>query len=455
MQRLTALQHPMITQLIQQHENDLLKLTRGLGSPLHVVFPQIFSENVQRFKQVLSQLGIQGSILFAKKANKANCFVHACLDNQIGIDVASIGELTKALSSGMTGERIGISGPDKVAGLLRVAIHHNCLIAVDSLDELRRIGALAQLYQRSCRVLLRCQSSSQTHSRFGLLDSEMGQAFQLCAEFPTHIQLLGFSFHLSGYDLASRAHMANHLIELCSEARKKGFNDCHIVNIGGGIPVQYIDAKVWSQFKDLDLPQHYHALKKFEGFYPYSSQFAGVQAFIEILNTRIEPECTLAEKLKNNNIHLIVEPGRALLDQAGISLFRIQGIKSFKQAIEPYSLLTVDGSSFSLSEQWFNSEYLPDPIILPQKDCATDEFVACVGGASCLEVDMLTWRKIHFQQPVQIGDFCTYLNTAGYQMDSNESTFHDANIPLKVVVQVKNQMVDWYLDEQSLHLQNH
>ncbi len=455
MQRLTALQHSMIKQLIQHHEHDLLKLIRGLGSPLHVVFPQIFSENVQRFKAVFSQLNIQGSIFFAKKANKANCFVQACLDNQIGIDVASIGELTKALSAGITGENIGISGPDKATALLRVAIHHNCLISVNSLDELRRIALLAQQYRRSCRILLRCQPTNQSQSRFGLVNTEIEQAFQLCTEFLMHIQLSGFSFHLSGYDLASRASMANYLIELCNKARQKGFNHCDIINVGGGIPVQYVDPQMWTQFQNLDEPEHYHALKKFEGFYPYSSRHTGAQALVEILNTYIEPDLNLAEKIKKNNIYLIVEPGRALLDQAGISAFKIQGIKAFNQTSEQeYSLLTVDGSSFSLSEQWFNSEYLPDPIILPQKSHLNDEFIACVGGASCLEVDMLTWRKIRFQQTAQIGDVCTYLNTAGYQMDSNESSFHDANIPLKVVVEIKNQTIDWYLDEQSLHLQN-
>ncbi|CAM5487428.1 hypothetical protein SGRIM128S_07488 [Streptomyces griseomycini] len=49
-----------------------------------------------------------------------------------------------------------------------------------------------------------------------------------------------------------------------------------------------------------------------------------------------------------------VEPGRALLDQAGCTVFRVQGVEER----DGYAILTVDGSSLSLSEQWFESEFL-------------------------------------------------------------------------------------------------
>lgn len=41
---------------------------------------------------------------------------------------------------------------------------------------------------------------------------------------------------------------------------------------------------------------------------------------------------------------------------------------------------------------------------------------------------MITWRKIKFDYLPEPGDYLIYYNTAGYQMDSNESNFH--KIPL-------------------------
>ena len=47
-----------------------------------------------------------------------------------------------------------------------------------------------------------------------------------------------------------------------------------------------------------------------------------------------------------------------------------------------------------------------------------------MAGNLCLEQDIITWRKISFEQQPEKGDYLIYYNTAGYQMDSNESNFH-------------------------------
>jgi diaminopimelate decarboxylase len=153
---------------------------------------------------------------------------------------------------------------------------------------------------------------------------------------------------------------------------------------------------------------------------------------------------SLAALLRRDSITLLLEPGRALLDQAGITVFRIQGVK-----LREYGILTVDGTSFSLSEQWFNSEFLPDPVLISQAQDTPDTapFIACVGGATCLETDMLTWRKVAFPHRPEVGDFLIYLNTAGYQMDSNESTFHDLPLLPKLVIDLDGNLHRWRLDQ--------
>lgn len=69
-------------------------------------------------------------------------------------------------------------------------------------------------------------------------------------------------------------------------------------------------------------------------------------------------------------------------------------------------------------------------------------------GSTCLESDMLTWRKIGFWRRVVPGDHLVYLNTAGYQMDSNESPFHEVDLPVKVVLRLGDghDRPRWHLD---------
>ncbi|EUA44197.1 diaminopimelate decarboxylase domain protein [Mycobacterium xenopi 3993] len=52
--------------------------------------------------------------------------------------------------------------------------------------------------------------------------------------------------------------------------------------------------------------------------------------------------------------------------------------------------------------------------------------------ASCLEYDMLTWRKVVLPHEPRHGDMLIYPNTAGYQMDKNESQFHDLPLPRRL-----------------------
>jgi diaminopimelate decarboxylase len=76
-----------------------------------------------------------------------------------------------------------------------------------------------------------------------------------------------------------------------------------------------------------------------------------------------------------------------------------------------------------LAPQWKSSEFLPDPTLSPEEEPIAPAR-SCVGGASCLEEDMLTWRKVVFPREPSHGDLLNYSNTAGYVMDTFESEFH-------------------------------
>jgi diaminopimelate decarboxylase len=431
---LTALRHPAVSALLDKERALLDSLLAGLGSPLHVVLPEIFEENVAALREAFAEVRVEADILFAKKANKADCYVRSAAGLGIGIDVASTPELVKALAGGVPGDRIGVSGPEKDDTLHALAVQHGCLVAVDSLGELRRLADTARRARTSVRVLLRSRVNSQPRSRFGMATEERHAATALCAELAESVTLCGFSFHLTGYSTSERAVAANEMIDHCIEARLSGSPSARIVNIGGGLPVRYVHPRLWDEFIQQNEPTHYHANKEFKDFYPYGGQPAN-QAVREIMTHPVNGQESLSGRAARDGIQFIVEPGRALLDQAGLTLYRVQQVED-RRDTDGYAIVTVAGSSFSLSEQWFNSDYLPDPLLLAHRPAAAELFPACVAGSTCLESDLVTWRKIGFPQPVRRGDHLAYLNTAGYQMDSNESPFHEAPLPLKVVLRL-------------------
>ncbi|WP_063006805.1 diaminopimelate epimerase [Nocardia kruczakiae] len=391
----------------------------AVGGPFHVLSPQRVGVNIDGFREQFRRHGVDGAIYYGKKANKSTAVVRVCAEHGAGADVASVGELSSALAHGIRGHDLMVTGPAKSDELLWLATRHGALIAIDEPGELDRLAGLGA----TARVLLRVLPPDST-SRFGMTDIELDTV--LHRTDPAPIKVEGFSFHLSGYDPIARSELAAALVERCLHARALG-HPVTTVSIGGGFGVDYLPDTAWRAFTEDHDPHWFHADKTFDSYYPYHQRPAGPAALAAVLD-----HDDLAKVLRAHAIRLAIEPGRALLDRAGSTVFRVQGVKTRTAQSFPYQLLTVDGTSLSLSEQWFDSEYLPDPVLWPTRPGAVTP--ACVGAATCLESDMLSWRRIPLPRPAVIGDLLVYPNTAGYQMDSNESSFHDLPLPPKVLL---------------------
>jgi diaminopimelate decarboxylase len=437
-----ALRSIEVSELLSTESRFLIALATSMGSPLHVILPQQFERNISCMQKLLQAHEVRHRIMFAKKANKAAAFIAICSKTGIGVDAASAEEISATLSNGVTGPNIVVTGPEKSDRVLRLAILHESTVSVDSISELNRIRVASRIIGKPAHILLRLRPSSESKSRFGWENEEIAKTIQDLSPKDDSVALCGLSFHLSGYDLKERADVALEALALLRIARDRGFANARVLDIGGGLPVRYLAS-------DLDHVtlngEAFHGGHSFADFYPYGTTIDWREGIDAILSYRKTEDGRVGDLCRQYEIELWVEPGRALLDQCGFTLFRIQGVKR-----RSYSILTVEGTSFSLSEQWFNSEYLPDPVVLSERTSKQvsngrpEEY--CVGGSTCLENDMLSWLKRRSTQPLTVGDWLAYLNTAGYQMDSNESHFHELGLPQKVAVFKTSKGWSWCAD---------
>lgn len=426
---------------VRQDTALLDQIHRAVGGPFHLIYPDSFAENLTAFQTVLRDRKVTGQVYFGKKANKAGAWLREVARLGGSVDVASVPEFVHALANGITGEYIGVTGAAKSTDLLWLASRHGAIVAIDALDELERAIALAK-QATVLHIMLRILPPTAPNSRFGLNQEDLRVALQRCQDAKQHVVMEGFSFHLDGYAVKPRAEFASALIDQCLEAQLMGLKSTAI-SIGGGFACSYVSQQDWKLFQDGLAPTQFHADKSFSHFYPYFQAPTGSEMLDAILNSASD-KGSLTTRLREHQIRLFLEPGRALLDGAGLSVFPVHG---FKQNDE-HGIITVAGLSMSLSEQWKNSEFLPSPVLVQRGPERPQETIqAAIGGSSCMEYDVLTWRKVAFPARPRHGDFVIYPNTAGYQMDKNESEFHQLPLPPKIVISPSEGRFVWRMEQ--------
>jgi diaminopimelate decarboxylase len=432
--KLSPILGPEIDRLIRCPET-LFDLARTYGSPLHIVFPDVLKANVEAFRAVLHRHEISHQIFYGAKVNKSPSLVRAAVEANIGVDVSSLYEMRDALRAGIDPSRLCATGPAKTRVFHMALVANHALVSVDSVEELHDLEAVAREIgpERPARVLLRYRPSDAASHRFGMTEDELLLCLDRIAHSPDVFLFEGFHFHLSGYRYESRAATVRELVRFVDAARAMGLEP-KLIDIGGGMPVRYVEHAHYEAFLKAQDERHYRTGKRPASFYPYGGPIGPDQWLDRLLASPALHGRSIAAYLKANALTLAIEPGRSLADQTAMSVFRIARVKSMAAG---EAVIFVEGSSFSACETWFGSEFLVDPLLISgQREpgvgvTATRSWIA---GHSCLDEDVITNRWLSFARTPRAGDLLVYANTAGYQMDLLENEFHRHPMPRRICV---------------------
>lgn len=389
-------------------KNNLFVILNGV--PANFIFSDNFVDNIDKYKDVFLRYNMQENIFFSCKANKSLALLDITAKEKCGVEVSSYYELRDALKYT---KKIIASGPAKDEKYLSMAIENESIISVDDIEELKQI----LVFNKPVNILIRISDLLGITSRFGINISQIDRCIEMIRN--TKINLLGFSFHINNYDLNDRIHAINQIINIVKQKNLK----IKYIDIGGGIPINYCTKEDYYNFMEKINKNMFFKEKEINDFYPYYNELAGAEALDYILKNI---KCNI------ENIQIIIEPGRSLLNNCGISIYEVQYVKRLSNGD---NLVVTNGNINCLSEQWFNTDYLIEPLLYKKsKSIKAKKIIASVCGNLCLEQDMITWRKIEFKDTPEKGDLLIYYNTAGYQMDSNESMFHKIPLIEKYIV---------------------
>src|SRR5215204_5846265 len=239
---------------------DTLKLVKEFSSPLFVFSEGRIRDNISRLQRAADAVDRPIKFCYASKANSNMAILKVVLESGIDIEVNSGGELFKALRIGFRPDQIIFNGTsksdDEIDDAVRAGIY---AINVDSIYEIDLVEQSVERLRASgetvppARITLRLvpEIGTRSHlglqtalltSKFGISSSEVLAAFRRGLHKPELIHVCGIHIHVGSqtpdvepFAEAFRS-MWEHLVTI---HRETGHTLEHI-NLGGGIPVNYL-----------------------------------------------------------------------------------------------------------------------------------------------------------------------------------------------------------------------
>jgi diaminopimelate decarboxylase len=352
---------------------DVVELAREFGTPAYVVAEDDLRARARMFQEALAaHHGDDGEVLFASKAFPCTAAYRLFAEAGLGCDAASGGELFLALRGGFDPQRIYLHGNAKSRAefeqALEAGVGH---VVLDSFDDLERLEDVVPS-DRSQRVLLRVRpgvkpsthdfiSTGQLDSKFGLALDEARAAIERLAS-SERLELVGLHMHIGSqiFELGSYRQAIEALA---------GLGDFEVYDLGGGLGVAYTAE---------DEP-------------PSIDEY--VQANVDAAHEVLGPDK-----------RLLLEPGRALVANSGVTLYTVETVK---RGLSTY--VAVDGGmSDNLRPMLYGAVY--EAAIADRMEPGGE---AChVAGKHCESSDVIV-HDVHLQDP-RPGDVLVTPATGAY-----------------------------------------
>ncbi|NUP29601.1 MAG: decarboxylase [Nocardia sp.] len=424
---------PLVTSFLAER-SVFDEVLRGFGTPVNLLFPQVFADNIDRLTAVLDASGTGYRICYAHKVNRSRALVRTAAGHGIGVDVASSGELESALAAGFTPAQIEVTGP-KGEAFLRELVGSGVTVNVDNEWELQTLADLADP-ARPVPVLLRVSGFAGSQvSRFGIPVPRMEYALAILARHRDRLVFQGTAFHLDTGDIGERVRAADTCFALLEHAYAAGLAPT-VLNIGGGLRqvftadgdrfddyVSRLRASLGGAGTAMSWGNNtfgYHvdgaAVRGTPIFHKYANTVPADEMLADLLNAPLARHGgrSIARVAADNLLDIWLEPGKALADHTGITVARVEFVKS---AADGSVLVHVDISRDAVTPA--DQEVMADPLLLPGERPAPAENPVGVflAGRLCLERDLVTTHMVWLPWLPRPGDLIVFPNTAGYHMD--------------------------------------
>ncbi len=276
----------------------LSRLANKYGTPLYVYSRKTLERHYKAYLDSFKY--INHLICFAVKSNSNPAILKILSEMGSGADIVSGGELYLALKAGIKPDRIVYTGVGKTDEEIKFALKSNILMFnIESEEELKEIDIIAKKMNKKARIGLRVnpEVDAKTHPyistglkryKFGI-PIENALELYIQAKKLKNIEIIGIHSHIGSQITTTEPFIQSlsNILKLVENLRRIGIGIKYL-DIGGGLGIRYKD-------EEPPLPS--------------------------------ELSLELKKLLMNQNVNIILEPGRSIVGNAGVLLGKVLYIK--------------------------------------------------------------------------------------------------------------------------------
>ena len=371
---------------------DTVELAEQYGTPLYLMDEDKIREHVRTYRDAMAAYMPAGSVPeFASKAFSCKQIYRIMAEEGIDIDVVSPGEIFTAQQAGFPMEKSFFHGNNKTDDEIRFAIKAGVgFFVVDNEDELAALNRIAGEEGVRQKILLRVTpgidphthkkiSTGSVESKFGIpmLAGKAIEATKAVFCLP-NIALKGFHCHIGSqiFEATPFITAVEMMFTFLADVKTQTGFMPEMLNLGGGFGVRYVES---------------------DPVIDYDEKIKEVAKAI-----RIQSEKTGIPAPK-----ILMEPGRSLVADAGLTLYTVGSVKEipgYKNYISVDGGMT-DNPRYTLYESAYT-------LSLANRADEKADFIATVGGRCCESGDLIQ-ENVALPKPDR-GDLLAVMTTGAY-----------------------------------------
>jgi len=400
---------------------DTTELAKKFSTPLYVMDETAIINNIRKLKGSFDDKYDNAKTFYASKAFLTKDMLKIAMEENIGVDVASGGELYLARAMNYPPDDIMYHGNGKTIQEIEEGIDYNVgRFVVDSLDEILMLDKIAEQKNKLQKIIIRISPGvdSDTHKYIQTAgkDSKFGVPLQKVHEIVEktlsleNVKLMGFHFHIGSQLFNNNAHLkaTEITLNLIKDFKEKFNFDTLDLDLGGGFGVKYVEGD------DEKEPSYF-----------------------------LDPMVELIKKFttENNLVlpHLYIEPGRYVVANAGITLYTIGSIKEIPN-IRTYA--SIDGGmTDNMRVALYQAKY--EAVIANKLDDEKTQKVT-IAGKCCESSDILI-KDLEVPE-LEWGDILAVKTTGAYH-HSLANNYNKNALP--AVVMLKDGVARLSVERQS------